>query len=164
MKGLTKDFNKFLYDEYNPQAVLAAIELYKNVYDIDAEENTKSIYDIDLILYRNRVFEGYCEVEVRPAWNTRSIGFSTLNIPSRKEKLLNHSLNSRVEFIAFNHDLSSALLLNRDIILSSPLKENKNKYVKDNEYFYSVSLSYATHLYKGLNGWYIDKVPKINTD
>ena len=95
-------------------------------------------YAVDLVLSRDDKPIGYAEVEVRHNWKTDEFPYDTLNVPERKEKLLRNPLPTY--FFSINCIGTRMLVATDEVVLTSPLQENPNKYVKSGELFYKVAL------------------------
>ena len=132
---MKKPFSKELYEQNDEIGIQIVIHFLKQK-GIRAIKNSNK-YAVDLILYKQQKI-AYGEVEVRHSWDTEKFKFNTLNIPFRKKKLLENDLTTYL--FAINKNKTKMYVIKDDAILASPIEENKNKYIKEKEYFYKVDL------------------------
>lgn len=133
---INKRFDQTLYDEYDDRGREYAKSLFKCI-NVTLEDNPDQ-YGVDLLAYYQGQLIGYVEVEVRTIWKGDKFTFDTLNIPCRKEKLLKNPLTSYV--VSFNNDGTRAFICKDVDILASDIREAKNKYMAEAEYFFKVPL------------------------
>jgi len=88
---INKKFDPSLYDKYDDVGRTVVKNYFKSKLNIDAIDNS-DLYGVDLILTKNNTVVGYAEVEVRNNWDKDNFPFDTLNVPSRKKKLLENEL------------------------------------------------------------------------
>ena len=131
---LNKQFNTELHEHYDEIGRLRAYKLFKQLYGIELIDNPDE-YAVDLIAIKNNKIVGYVEVEVREAWDGVFL-YDTLNIPSRKKKLLTNNLPTAL--VAFNKQGTFCFICKDTVVLASPLIEVKNKYIPNGEFFYKV--------------------------
>jgi len=132
---ITKKFSQNLHDQYDDAGREVVKNYFQKKLNILAEDNP-NLYGVDLILYRDAQPIGYAEVEVRSNWKTNHFPYDTLNVPLRKKKLLDNELPTF--FFSINHIKTRMFCCKAEEILNCEVKENPNKYVKSNEYFYKV--------------------------
>jgi len=135
---INKKFDPSLHNKYDDVGRTVVKNYFKSKLNIDAIDNS-DIYGVDLILTKNNNVVGYAEVEVRNNWDKDNFPFDTLNVPSRKKKLLENEMPTF--FFSVNKILTRMFCCKAEIVLQCPLVENKNKYVKDGEYFYKVPVN-----------------------
>ena len=131
----TKKFDKTLHDQYDDIGREVVKNYFSSKLNITAKDNP-NIYGVDLILYRDAEVIGYAEVEVRNNWKSDAFPYDTLNVPYRKKKLLDN--DKPTFFFSVNCIKTRMFCCKAEDILACEVKENRNKYVKDNEYFYKV--------------------------
>jgi hypothetical protein len=134
----TKRFDQSLHDQYDNAGREVVKTYFHNRLDIDAKDNPNE-YGVDLLLYRNDKLIGYAEVEVRNNWKTDAFPYDTLNVPYRKKKLLDNDLPTF--FFSVNNIRTRMFCCKAEDVLNCEIKENPNKYVKSDEYFYKVPVS-----------------------
>lgn len=134
-KGIAKEFDSDLHDKYDGIGKSLVISYFRNKLKIDARENSNE-YGVDVVLYRNDKPIGFAEVEVRNSWYSDAFPYDTLNIPCRKEKLLKNELPTY--FFSINKLMTKMFCCTAEEVLRSEIRENKNKYVREKEFFYKV--------------------------
>lgn len=132
---IVKPFNKELHNQYDSIGRNVVISYFLNELEIDARDNP-NIYGVDLILYKDGTMIGFAEVEVRSNWNSDEFPYDTLNVPCRKEKLLKNNLPTF--FFSINKILTKMFCCSAEEVMGSEVRENKNKYINENEFFYKV--------------------------
>jgi hypothetical protein len=132
-----KSFDKELWLQYDELGRNTVKDFIERTWNIEVRDNPDK-YGVDLLLYSNDKLQGYAEVEVRNSWKSKLFPFNDLNVPSRKEKLLNNSLPTF--FFSVNKNANALLFCKAEDVLSSPLVENKNKYISKGELFYKIPL------------------------
>ena len=135
MTVVNKKFEQSLHDQYDERGRKIVKDYFKNKFNYNVIDNP-NIYGVDLIIYRENKIVGYAEVEVRNSWNTDKFPFDTLNVPLRKKKLFENELPTY--FFSVNCIHTRMFCCDAEIIMGCEIKENKNKYVKKDEYFYKV--------------------------
>jgi hypothetical protein len=131
-----KPFDKALF-EANDKRGRDIVKTFFTTLEIQATDNPDA-YAVDLILSREGKKIGYAEVEIRHNWKTEEFPYDTLNVPSRKKKLLENDLPTY--FFSINSIGNRMFVATDEVVLTSPLQENKNKYVREGEMFYKVAL------------------------
>ena len=134
-----KQFDPELHAQWDELGRNAVKKLFRGLGH-DCRDNPDK-YGVDLILYRDGKPIGYAEVEVKPNWDNTKWPFKTVNVPSRKKKLLDNELPTW--FFCVNNQGTYVMAVDSDTVLSSPLQENPNKYIKEGEYFYKVPVEKA---------------------
>lgn len=134
---INKQFNAELHDHFDEVGRLRAYKLFKRNYGIELVDNPDE-YAVDLIAMKNNKIVGYVEVEVREAWDGLFL-YDTLNIPSRKKKLLTNNLPTVL--LAFNKQGTFCFICKDQTVLASPLVEIPNKYMATGEFFYQVPVN-----------------------
>jgi len=135
---MKKSFSQDLHDQYDSYGKRAVKKYFMSRYGIYLLEN-EDRYAVDMIAYRAGKRLGYVEIEVRESWGTDSFPFDSLHIPERKGKLLCNDL--KTVLVSVNKNGSRAFICKADVILNSPIKERRNKYVESGERFYLVDPS-----------------------
>ena len=130
-----KRFDQSLHDQYDNPGREVVKFYFSSKLNITAKDNP-NVYGVDLLLYKNESLVGYAEVEVRNNWKTDAFPYDTLNVPYRKKKLLENELPTF--FFSINHIKTRMFCCKAEDVLKCELKENPNKYVKSDEYFYKV--------------------------
>lgn len=138
MISKNKPFDKALHDNYDEFGRSKVKTFFSNKYGITLKDNPDT-YGVDLIAYKDDKKIGYVEVEVRASWNNDIFPYSSLNIPSRKEKLLKNDLKTYL--VSVNKLGTYAFICSDSVILSANQEESKNKYVTSGEFFYKLNLS-----------------------
>lgn len=134
----TKQFDQILHNQYDNAGREVVKSYFSSKLKITAKDNP-NLYGVDLILYKDNKMVGYAEVEVRNNWKTDAFPYDTLNVPYRKKKLLENDLPTF--FFSVNHIKTRMFCCKAEDILECEIKENPNKYVKSDEYFYKVPVS-----------------------
>lgn len=134
---INKQFNAELHDHFDEVGRLRAYKLFKRNYGIELVDNPDE-YAVDLIAMKNNKIVGYVEVEIREAWDGLFL-YDTLNIPSRKKKLLTNNLPTVL--LAFNKQGTFCFICKDQTVLASPLVEIPNKYMATGEFFYQVPVN-----------------------
>jgi len=142
-KSVNKPFNQLLFKDNDKKGRRVVIKYcaLSNIHAVDHPD----MYAVDLILYKDSQKVAYAEVEVRSSWNTDMFPFQTLNVPSRKKKLLQNDLPTY--FFSINCILTRMYMTTDHVILSSNLSVVENKYIQDNEWFYKVNLDQCLLIY-----------------
>lgn len=135
---INKKFDQQLHNEYDNVGREIVKKYFKEKTKFIAEDNPNE-YGVDLLLFNKDKLVGYAEVEVRKNWNSNEFPFETLNVPLRKKKLLINDLPTY--FFSINYIHTKMFCCESEIILNSQIQENKNKYVKSNEFFYKVPIN-----------------------
>ena len=94
-------------------------------------------YGVDLIAYRSGDVYAYVEVEQRN-WGGQC-PYDTIHVPYRKKKFFDPKVMTFL--FALDVDGEWGYFCEYITILASPVKEVKNKYVAEKEYFYDVPTS-----------------------
>lgn len=137
IKSVAKKFDPKSHAIYD-KAKYKVIDYY-NKLGFNAVENT-NIHGVDLIVNdKDNYF--YCEVEVKNNWQGHTFNFPDIYVLSRKKKYFN--LQKPTVMFMLNHQWNRGLLLNSKDILDCPLREVKNKKVKNGEYFFIVPVEKA---------------------
>ena len=134
----TKPFDPSLHDRYDSPGRQIVKEYITNKLHLTVKDNP-DIYGVDLIIYKENKIVGYAEVEVRNNWSSDAFPYEILNVPYRKKKLLEN--NKPTFFFSVNKPQTRMFCCTAEIVLESELKENPNKCVKSNEYFYKIPVS-----------------------
>ena len=96
-------------------------------------------YGVDLISEDGTL---QVEVEHRPPWSDEEFPFSEVNVPERKAKFLKEG---KVQYVILSRDYSHLGIISGDavkpFIVDENLALNKNKYVRNDEYFFKVPTS-----------------------
>jgi hypothetical protein len=139
MINKTKRFNKKLWKENDKKGKEFATSILKKIYGNNIKIVEGIEYGVDLKLFENDILIKTAEVEVRHNWgNDSKFPFNTVNIPYRKKKFFTNNI---CEYISINRLFTRCLLIKEKDISSSPIEENKNKYVKSGEKFFKVDIS-----------------------
>jgi len=139
MINRTKRFNKKLWKENDKKGKEFATSILKKIYGNNIKIVEGVEYGVDLKLFEDDTLIKTAEVEVRHNWgNDSKFPFNTVNIPYRKKKFFTNNI---CEYISINRLFTRCLLIKEKDISSSPIEENKNKYVKSGEKFFMVDIS-----------------------
>ena len=132
MFGERKPFSKALHQSNDPQSRKVIMEYFKK-QGIPLEENNNQ-YGVDLISSDGAV---RIEAEHRLPWVDEEWPFADINVPERKAKFLNDGVTA---YAILSRDFSRMGIIEgkdvKEYIVDTNLHLNKNKYVKDGEYFY----------------------------
>lgn len=131
---ITKKFDRELFDKNDE----FGRNVIKNHFKAFQVKDNPDVYGPDLMCYRDGLFRGYIEVEVRHNWLTGDFPYDTLNIPYRKEKFF--IADPRTVYAAIRFDGKALYMVQAHHILLAPVVENPNKYVTRDEYFYKVPI------------------------
>lgn len=143
MKNNPKKFDKALFDEHDSPAKKVVKEYFQRE-GIILEEN-KNRYGIDLVNIEDEQIKMGIEVEHRTNWRGDSFPYTTINVPYRKFKFLNSQY--KTFFCAVNEEMTAIFVLDMEELKNCEIRENKNKYVKEGELFFSVPLDYGEFIY-----------------
>ena len=132
---LRKPFDRQLHEENDGPAKDAVMAYIRKNWGMNVVEGGQ--YDVDLIIIDKGREVGYGEVECRHNW-VRDFPYQTVNVPYRKLKFFTFDLPTIL--FSVRSDLKQALWCRGDVIIDSPVVENKNKYVAAGEAFFSVPL------------------------
>ena len=136
---MLKQFEPERWALFDAPAKQAATEFWERL-GFNCIENPDE-FGIDLLVSgKGRQFG--CEVEVKTQWHGAEFAFPTLHIALRKRKFM----SAPSFFMVFNQGLTHAALVNRNVILASPLIEVKNVTVPSGERFYDIPASQFTVL------------------
>ena len=139
MINKTKRFNKKLWKENDKKGKEFATSILKKIYGNNIKIVEGVEYGVDLKLFEDDTLIKTAEVEVRHSWgNDSKFPFNTVNIPYRKKKFFTNNI---CEYISINRLFTRCLLIKEKDISSSPIEENKNKYVKRGEKFFKIDIS-----------------------
>lgn len=137
-----KRFDKELFDKYD-QMGRDIVKSFVGQWGMLAEDNPDR-YGVDLLLYAEGKLVACAEVEVRNSWKTVEFPYEDLNVPHRKKKLLENEVDTF--FFSINSEGTALFFCKAEDVLSSEVKESRNKYVYKGEHFYKVSLDKLTHV------------------
>lgn len=138
IKSKKKKFDHDSFIKYDKEKY-RSIEYFKNLgYTAEVYGH----YDEDLIVTMPDGHQFLCEVEVKNNWDSVNFPFSDINVLARKNKFFTNNKYPTL-LMMYNKNKTHALFLKGKDILTCPLKEVKNKEVKDGEYFYKVPVKYA---------------------
>ena len=134
----TKQFDQSLHDQYDSPGRQVVKNFISSKLNLIAKDNP-NIYGVDLLIYNQKSkLVGYAEVEVRNNWSSDTFPYDTLNVPYRKKKLLEN--DKPTFFFSVNKPQTRMFCCSADTILKSNIEENRNKYVKSDEYFYKIPI------------------------
>ena len=135
MFGERKKYSQELSDAHDPKSRRVVIEYFKK-HGIPLVNN--SMCAVDLVSPDGAV---RIELEHRMPWVDEEFPYSEINVPERKAKFLNDGVTA---YAILSRDFSRmGIIEGKDIkpyIVDTNLHLNKNKYVKDGEFFYKVPL------------------------
>lgn len=136
MKSIVKKFSPELYSLHDKNAKDTVINYFKkeNIYLIENPDK----YGIDLLDKIGNQINMGIEVEHRTNWVGTPFPYTTINVPYRKRKYA--ELSYPTVFCAVNNDYTALFVIDFKDVVVCNLKENKNKYVKTGEMFYSVPI------------------------
>lgn len=137
MEHQNKRFDPSLHQIYDDMGKNIVLSYFNDKLGIQAIENPDK-YGVDVILLRDKKYIGFAEVEVRNSWKEYAFPYSTLNVPKRKQKLLDNPLPTY--FFSINAPGTRMFCCEATAVLRAALQENPNKYVSQGEYFYKVQL------------------------
>jgi hypothetical protein len=134
MYGERKPFSKSLHSSNDPQSRRVVIEYFRK-QGIPLKENTNQ-FGVDLLSPDGTL---QIEVEHRLPWTEAEWPFADINVPERKAKFL---AEGKAQYIILSRDFSRMGIIRgedvKEYIVDENLHLNKNKFVKDGEYFYKV--------------------------
>jgi len=137
IKSVHKKFDPVCHSKHDP-AKYKAIN-YFNELGFNAYENPNK-HGVDLIVNTTNDYF-YCEVEVKNNWTDYIFPFDDVHVLARKKKYF--SLDKPTCMMMLNQKWNRALILKSNDIIQCPLKEIKNKRVKEGEYFFIVPTNKA---------------------
>ena len=130
-----KPFDQALHDLYDKPAK-DAVSRWLSIWD-KCQVFPGDTYGVDLVAYRDGSLYAYIEVEQR-SFNGRC-RYDTIHVAKRKAKFFD---KKHFTFLfAIDVDMQWGYFCEYITILASPLREVKNKYVAEKEYFYDVPTS-----------------------
>lgn len=131
-----KPFSRSLHQGNDPQSRKVVIEYFLKM-GIPLKENPNQ-FGVDL-LSRDGTLQ--LEVEHRLPWVDEIWPFADINVPERKAKFL---AEGKAQYIILSRDFSHMGIIRGEDIKQYIVKENlhlnKNKYVRDGEYFYKIPI------------------------
>lgn len=137
MFGERKPFSRDLHQSNDPKSRRIIIEYFQKK-GIPLQDN-KNQYGVDLVSADGAV---RIEVEHRISWRTDEWSFPDINVPERKAKFLSDGVTA---YAILSCDFSHmGIIQGQDVkpfIVDTNLHLNKNKYVKNGEYFYKLPIS-----------------------
>jgi hypothetical protein len=140
MYGARKPFSRALHQSNDPQSRKIVIEYFKR-QGLSLNENTNP-YGVDLVSADGSV---QMEIEHRLPWADDDFPFSEVNVPERKAKFLREG---KAQYVILSRDYSHmGVIEGKDImpfIVDNNLQLNRNKFVKDGEFFYKVPVTKFT--------------------
>lgn len=142
---IRKPFSPELYEKNDRFGIrIAGCALIRDGW-VDKARQPVDPYGPDL---KGELFGGeaaYVEAEVKHAWvnGGSNFPFGTVQVPGRKEKLLS---KPDLFFVTVAKDGRGVLATRGDLVVNSPMKEIRNKYVPEGELFYQVPLGSFVYL------------------
>jgi hypothetical protein len=130
---VSKKFDKELYAE-NDRIAREKAKSYFSRLNFQISDNPDQ-YGPDLIL-TDGTQTCFVECEIKHNWSGDVFPFETIQFPERKAKFARMG----VVFFMLNHQLTRAIVVPGNIVLSSPVTEVPNKYVTSGENFFQVPL------------------------
>jgi hypothetical protein len=134
MIGALKPFSKSLHRNNDPKS-RQVVKAYLKRNDIVVEDNPNR-YGVDLISPDGTL---QIEIEHRLVWTTDEFPFDDINVPERKAKFF---VQDSVAYVILSKTYSHiGFIPGRAMmkyIVDENLRENRNKYVREGEYFYKV--------------------------
>ena len=127
MTEVKKAFDQELFEENDPKARKAVMGMLAGV-GIETYENPNK-YGVDLVV-------GRYEIERRECWTGDKFPFQTVHIPRRKRKFF----NTPIIYCIVNKEYTHMMYIDSGKIMMCPVREVKNKYVAEGEFFYDVDL------------------------
>jgi hypothetical protein len=134
MKGTHKPFSSTLHSKHDPKSRRLVKDFFAEKGLILIDHNNK--FDIDLVSVDGKI---RVEVEHRESWESKIFPFTEVNVPERKCKFFEEGnthyciLSKNYTQLGFIH----AKVIRR-YMKPKYLKENPNKFIKKNEYFYKI--------------------------
>jgi hypothetical protein len=137
-----KPFDQALFDKNDEKGRKAVKELYKALgYKVADHPDP---FWIDLLIKQNGTITAV-EVDHKAGWKEDIFPFKSVIVNERKRKFLEAGCLHAV----VNNPCSTILVARSQMILLSPLTENKNKYVAQGELVYNVPIDKWTEYRKG---------------
>lgn len=102
-------------------------------------------YGVDILVHRGHPVISGIEVEVKQHWSGPTFPFDTVQLPCRKQRLLDDS-DIPIEFWILNREMDHAIIIRAGVLNESQRKEIPNKYVQKGEYFWQVPINLCTIL------------------
>jgi len=140
MKGIHKKFNKNLFKQNDPKSRTIIKNFFKT-HNITLVDN-KDPYGVDLISEDGSL---RIEIERRINWDSVNFPFDEINLPERKNKFFT---DGKTSYIIISKDYSHIGIISKknisEYINEQNLKENKNRLVKNKEFFYKLPKSKFT--------------------
>jgi hypothetical protein len=137
MKGISKQFDKTLFEENDPLSRNAVKRFFLKIGYV--LEDNQDQYGIDLV-YKNGL--EFVEVERRIVWDNYDFPFDEINLPQRKAKFFRNT-KSHYAIVSKNYK-RMGLLCSKSIqqyIEDFNLKESPNRLLSQNEFFYKLPKS-----------------------
>ena len=138
-----KEFDPELHWKYDLAArwVLGAYLSEQGAKVIDDPFGPTGV-DLRVIMPNGKWF--YADVEVREGWEYGHFFFKTIHVPARKKKFA--SLPGEVYFISFRRDMKEAEVVPGNMLRDEYLREQPNKYIREDEYFYAVPIKHTRRI------------------
>jgi hypothetical protein len=136
--SLRKRFDKELFNLYDRKARNIA-KRYFAKQGIEAKDNPDK-YGVDLLIYKEQQLIGYCECEVKAVWKEDQFPYGSVQIPERKAAYV-YKNKLPVMFLMVNAKANRFLTVDGKDILTSPLREVSNIYLRKEELFFQVPLA-----------------------
>lgn len=134
MIGKHKPFSKSLFNGHDPKSrTIVKDYLAKNQIMVNDNPNK---FGVDLISEDGTL---KIEVEHRTVWKEEEFPFALINVPERKGKFFTEEC---VSYAILSENYSHIGMISgkelKKYIVDENLAENRNKYVREGEYFYKI--------------------------
>lgn len=134
MIGKHKTFSKALFNGHDP-ASRRVVKEYLAKNNILVEDNPNK-FGVDLISKDGTL---QIEVEHRMVWKEEEFPFAEINVPERKGKFF---VQECVSYAILSENYSHIGMISgkelKKYIVDENLAENRNRFVKEGEYFYKI--------------------------
>lgn len=136
MYGVQKKFSKSLHRSSDPKS-RKVVKEYLLKQGIIVKDNPNQ-YGVDLISEDGTLL---VEVEHRLVWTDEEFPYSEINVPERKAKFL---AEGKSQYIIVSRDFSHIGIIDahavKPYIVNTNLVENRNRFVRDGEYFFKIPI------------------------
>lgn len=133
---MRKKFDRELF-EANDTAARHAVTRYILATSDVTVENNPDKYGVDLLV-TGGLMDYAVECEIKRVWKGEDFPWDTLQLPERKAKFIRAGVP--VEFWILNNELTHAMVIQTDVLLSLTPVEVPNKYVAQGEKFFQVPI------------------------
>ena len=138
MIGVSKKFDRTLYELADKTARDITKPLIKRLFQFDCEDNPDK-YGVDLLAYKDGTLVNFVECELSGVWDNEPFPYEFVRLPERKGKFTN--LMRPTYFVMINRTRTKAIVYSSDKVKISSLREVSNFYNRTGEFFFHIPKS-----------------------